>query len=415
MKNELKIPLLENRLKILFLPRWYPNRYDPMPGLFIQRQAEAVSAYCDVAVLYVHAHDHAPNRYEIDFAEENGIRVVRVYYREPHRWLLPGLLKLFRFFHAHRLGFKILRSFQPDLLHVHVLTREGIVARITRFLKGTPYVITEHWSRYLPASNTYKGGFRKWITRYVVKSAAAMITVSGTLKAAMKDFQLDNPDFFVVPNPVDTNLFTIGVRPSESDTKRFIHISCFEDRPKNISGFLNAVDNLSKKRSDFKCFLIGDGPEFSLWKNRANELGLLGNTVFFTGLKEQNELVKEIQAAGFLVLSSNYETFGTVVIECLACGIPVVATSTGIVPEVISGTNGIIVPAGDDKALEDAINKMLDKFSSYDPQVIRNTVLHKFDNETIAKQLLDIYQNALGSYQKKITHQFSNSPSDQLC
>src|ERR1035437_5776795 len=367
--------LLSKRLKILFLPRWYPHRYDPMPGLFIQRQAEAVSSFCDVAVLYVHADEHAANRYEIDFAEENGIRVVRVYYRESRVPLLSGFLKMFRFFRAHLFGFKMLHSFQPDLLHVHVLTREGFVALVIKLLKGIPYVITEHWSRYLPASNTFRGGFRKMITRQVVKSSAAMIAVSETLKTAMLKFRLENVNFFVVPNPVETSLFTIGERPAGNNIKRFIHISCFENRSKNISGFLDAVKNLSEKRSDFECFLIGDGPEFNLWKSRADELGLLGKQVFFTGLKEQNELVKEIQAADFMVLSSTYETFGTVIIECLSCGIPIVATNVGIVPEVINETNGIIIPAGNEKTLEDAISRMLDQCNSYNPQAIRNTVL----------------------------------------
>jgi glycosyltransferase involved in cell wall biosynthesis len=391
----------KERLKILFLPRWYPHRYDPMPGLFIQRQAEAVSSYCDVAVLYVHADEQAANRYEIDFADENGIRVVRVYYRESHIPLLSGFLKMFRFFHAHSLGFKMLRSFQPDLLHVHVLTREGIIAMANKLQNGTPYVITEHWSRYLPASNNFRGGFRKMITRQVVKSSTAMIAVSETIKTAMLKFRLRNPNFFVVPNPVETSIFTIGGQRVGNILKRFIHISCFEDRPKNISGFLNVVKNLSGKRSDFECFLIGDGPEFDIWKTRADELGLLGKTVFFTGLKEQKELVNEIQAADFVVLSSNYETFGTVVIECLSCGIPVVATNVGIVPEVINETNGIMIPAGDDNALEDAINIMLDQYNSYDPQTIRNTVLTKFANETIAKQLLEIYQQSIKPNQKE--------------
>jgi len=392
---------LGKRLNILFLPRWYPHRYDSMTGLFIQRQAEAVSSYCEVAVLYVHSDEQAANRYEIDFADENGIRVVRVYYREPRRSLISGYLKIFRFFRAHSLGFKMLRSFRPDLLHVHVLTREGIVAWINKLLNGSPYVITEHWSRYLPASDTFRGGFRKMITRQVVKSSAAMIAVSETLKTAMLKFHLGNTNFFVVPNLVETNLFTIGARPIRDTIKRFIHISCFEGRSKNISGFLNVVKNISEKRSDFECFLIGDGPEFEIWKTRSDELGLLGKTVFFTGLKEQKELVKEIQAADFMVLSSNYETFGTVVIECLSCGIPVVVTNVGIVPEVINETNGIIIPAGDDKALEDAINIMLDQYNSYDPQVIRNTVLTKFAKETIAKQLFGIYQNAIKPNRKK--------------
>lgn len=366
-----------------------------MPGLFIQRQAEAVSAFCEVAVLYVHSDKHASNRYEFDFAEENGIHVLRVYYRESHFPLLSGFLKMFRFWRAHNLGFKILRSFQPDLLHVHVLTREGIVALANKLRKGTPYVISEHWSRYLPASDTFHGIFRKMITRQVVKSSVAMISVSETLKNAMLKFRLENPNLFVVPNPVETNLFTIEKRPGGNSRKRFIHISCFEDRPKNISGFLNVVKNLSVERSDFECFLIGDGPEFDIWKTRAGELGLLGKTVFFTGLKEKIELIKEIQTADFMVLSSNYETFGTVVIECLSCGIPVVATNVGIVPEVINEANGIMIPAGDDKALGDAISIMLDKYNFYDPQTIRNTVLTKFASETIAKQLFEIYQQSI--------------------
>jgi glycosyltransferase involved in cell wall biosynthesis len=131
-----------------------------------------------------------------------------------------------------------------------------------------------------------------------------------------------------------------------------------------------------------------------LWKDRAAGLGLLGKTVYFMGLKEQKELVKEIQEADFMVLSSNYETFGTVVIECLSCGIPVVATSVGIVPEVINETNGIIVQAGDNNALEAAIITMLDKFSSYDPQVIRNTVVNRFDHVTVAGQLMEIYNKS---------------------
>jgi glycosyltransferase involved in cell wall biosynthesis len=368
-----------------------------MPGIFIQRQAEAVSAECNVAVLYVHCDEHAANRYEIDLAEENGIHVVRVYYRESTISVLKGLMRMYRFWHAHQLGFRMLRSFQPDLVHVHVLTREGVIAFLHKIRKGTPYVITEHWSRYLQGNNSFKGRFRKMLTRRVVGSAAAMIAVSESLKIAMLKFRLRNKDFTVVPNPVDTDLFTPGDQRTVKKMKRCIHISCFEDRPKNISGLLDAVKMLSGKRSDFECYLVGDGPEFDHWKSRADEMGLLGKQVFFTGLKEQKELIREIQAADFMVLSSNYETFGTVVIECLACGIPVVATNVGIVPEIINETNGIIVPAGDGRSLGKAIDRMLDQCNSYDPQVIRDTILNKFDTKTIANKLLEIYWTSINS------------------
>jgi len=391
---------LNKRLNILFLPRWYPHRYDPMPGLFIQKQAEAISSFCNVAVLYVHADQHTFNRYEIDFGEERGVKVVRVYYREPELPLIAGLLKVIRFYKAHTLGYKMLRSFDPDIIHVHVLTREGMVALGRKMLHKTPYVITEHWSRYLPASDSFHGVFRKMITRWVVKSSAAMIAVSETLKSAMLKFGLWNPEFYVIPNPVETSMFIPGEKKDKRSRKRFIHISCFEDRPKNISGFLNVVKGLSEKRSDFECYLIGDGPEFDVWKKRAEDLGLLDRIVYFTGLKEQEELVHEIQQADFMVVSSNYETFGTVVIECLSCGIPVVATSVGIVPEVINQTNGIIVSPGNEEELESGINRMLDSFVSYDPQVIRNSVIDKFDYKSFSGIQMEIYQKIAGDYHK---------------
>jgi glycosyltransferase involved in cell wall biosynthesis len=392
---------LSRRLHILFLPRWYPHRYDPMPGLFIQRQAEALTSVCEVAVLYVHADNTVSNRYEIDIAEENKVHVVRVYYKDSQIPVLKGVLKILNFCKAHRIGLKTLRSFQPDLVHVHVLTREGIIALWNKMRTGVPYVITEHWSRYLQANNTFKGAFRKWMTRRVVKSSAAMIAVSESLRKAMQDIHLENKNFRVIPNPVDTSLFIPGTFRKESTTRRFIHISCFEDRPKNISGLLNAVKSLSVKRSDFECVFIGDGPELNLWKSKADQMGMLDKNVFFPGMKENNDLVKEIQTADFMVLSSNYETFGTVVIECLSCGIPIVATNVGIVPEVINQTNGIIIPAGNTLALENGIKEMLDECRSYDPNLIRNSILNKFDSQTISNQLLEIYQKAINQHQKK--------------
>jgi glycosyltransferase involved in cell wall biosynthesis len=368
-----------------------------MPGLFIRRQAEMLTQECDVAVLYVHEDKDAVNRYEIDSAIEHDVNVVRVYYRIPLKQIpaLTWLIRTFRFFRAHMLGFSLLRTFHPDLIHVHVLTREGLFARFIRSFIGIPYVITEHWSRYLPESNGFHGSLRKYLTRVVVRNASAVMPVSEILKKAMLGFGLKNHNYRVVPNPVDTSLFTMRETARPEGRSRFIHISCFEDKPKNISGFLTAVKQLSDRRDDFECYLIGDGPEFDVMKKKAGELGILDSTAFFTGLKTQEELVKIIKEADFLVLSSNYETFGTVVIECLSCGIPVVATRVGIVPEVINESNGIIIPTGDVAALADAINRMLDNYKSYDKITIRNSIKDRFGNETVSKQLLEIYQKTL--------------------
>jgi glycosyltransferase involved in cell wall biosynthesis len=387
------------RLKILFLPRWYPHRYDPMPGLFVQRQAEAVSVHCDVSVLYVHEDPLSANKYEIEINDENGIHVVRVYYKIPMGGLafFGKLVRLFRFFRANWLGFRALRNFNPDLIHVHVLTRQGFIALICKLFSKTPYLITEHWSRYFPENNTYHGLLRKDITGHVVHFASAVITVSEKLKMAMLDKKLKNRYYRVIPNPVDIDKFVIQEKSKNLNPgiKRIIHISCFEDNSKNISGFLKAIKSLSLKRQDFECHLIGDGPDWQKMKQLARDLFLLDKIVFFTGLKTQDDLVSEINDADFLVLSSRYETFGSVIIESLACGVPVVATNVGVVSDVMNEHNGLVVPAGDADSMEKAIGKMLDNCRDYDRDQIRKSVVDRFSNKVIGEQLFDLYKEVL--------------------
>ena len=387
------------RLKVLFLPKWYPNRYDPMPGLFVQRQAEAVSLHCDVAVLYIHEDPQCMNDYEIITSIENNTHVVRIYYKRfaSDAGFIGNFVRLFRFFRAYWLGFRNLRDFSPDLLHVHVLTRLGFIALFYKLFTRTPYVITEHWSRYFPQNDSFKGLLRKDMTRHVVHYASAVVAVSEKLKKAMIDKNLYNLDFRVIPNPVDMDKFNIADEAQEQKPlkKTIIHISCFEDKSKNISGLLKVIKQLSLKRNDFECFLVGEGPDRIEMKKLAQDLELLDKFVFFSGLKEQNGLVELIRKADFLVLSSYYETFGSVVIESLACGVPVLATDVGIVSEVLDERNGMIIPPGDKKALEAAIDLMLGKCRNYDKGQIRKSVTARFNNKIIGEQLYQLYVEIL--------------------
>ena len=388
---------MTEQIKVLFLPRWYPHRFDPMPGLFVQRQAEAVSAFCEVAVLYAHPVPGASNKFEIDISLEKNIQVIRVYYKVPEKQI-PGftqILKHYRFFRAYILGFRMLRKFRPDLLHIHILTRHGIIGWGYKLSTKTPYLVSEHWSRYFRENGSYKGFFRKFLTRLVIKDSSAVIAVSGQLKEAMQDHGLNNDHYYIVPNVVDFEYFKPGEESTPAMKKQIVHVSCFEDRSKNISGFLKILKELSAKRRDFECRFIGEGPDLEKMKSIAEDLGIKDVIAFFTGLKEGNELVKFMGKADFLVLSSHYETFGTVVVESLACGVPVVAANVGIVPEVVNDSNGMIVPADDPEAMFLAVNEMLDRCRSYDKMMIREQTIRRFNSETVGKQIVEIYQRIL--------------------
>ena len=385
------------RLRILFLPRWYPNRYDPMPGLFIQRQAEALSADCDVAVVYVHPDPHCPNKLEVDFAEENMVRVMRVYYLPPDNpdSFFGRIANFRRFYHANMKAIKSIKQFAPDVVHGHILTRMGVIAMITARKFHAPFVISEHWSRYFPGNNTYKGLFRKLMTGYVVQHAAAVVAVSDSLRKAMINCGLSNPDFRVIPNVTDTERFNPQDRPAAGSKVEFVHISCFEDRSKNISGFLRSLKELAEKRRDFKCLLVGTGPDFADMKEYAGFLKIPREVYEFTGLLEGAELSGLLKRAGFSVVSSRYETFGTVVIESLACGTPVLSTTVGISPDVVTSSNGLLVPPGDEPAMTMALATMLDSCGKYDPLEVSRSIAGKFDQVTVGKLMGELYRDVL--------------------
>lgn len=392
---------MSDPLKILFLARWYPNRYDPMPGLFIQRHAEAVSRYCKVGVVYTHVVEGEKTRgFDMDFRVIDNVPTAKIYYTNPkfNFPLVSPIIKLWRFYNANSIGIRKIRQEIGgfNLIHVHVLTRLGIIAYWYKWMKGIPYVISEHWSRYLPLTGKFRGGLRKWITRLVVKNAASVTTVTRNLANAMQSHGLQNGNYRVLANVVTDDFFQHQVKTDKKNEKTtFLHVSCFEDKSKNISGLLHVIRSLSEKRNDFVVKMVGDGMDFQFLKQYAHDIRLDDNTVVFTGLLEGKALVKEMASADLMVVFSNYENFPVVINESFVLGIPVVATSVGGIPEFINDDNGRLILAGDQKMLEKLLTDYLEGKLHFDPEKIRAKARNDFSPETIGKQLYTMYKGVL--------------------
>jgi glycosyltransferase involved in cell wall biosynthesis len=86
----------------------------------------------------------------------------------------------------------------------------------------------------------------------------------------------------------------------------------------------------------------------------------LGGHVSFVGDLDRHELAACYDAADVFVLATQQETFGMAVAEALACGLPVVATMTGAIPDLLGDTAGILVPVGDKPALVDALQRVIE-------------------------------------------------------
>ena len=353
-----------SRKKVLYLARWYPNSYDPMPGLFIRRHALSVMEYFDVSTLSVHLNS-AKNAaiFEKEIFTESGLYEVKIYTRSANTGIpiFDTLINLARFFQAHNIGFREvkLNRGNPDLLHVNVLTRCGIVALLYHLFTGVPYVITEHWTRYLPGMGNFKGFFRKALTRIVVKHASAVLPVTLNLKDSMEKHGLKNNHYCVIPNVVDTNLFKPAAQIVDQNPKIILHVSCFEDKQKNISGILRVLEKLALKRQDWKCIMVGDGIHFNKLVEYASQLQLKDKFVFFTGLRENNELVVLMQQASFQVLFSRFENLPVVIPESFSCGVPFLSTNVGGISEHLHESMGMLIPSEDEDALLKSIEQML--------------------------------------------------------
>ncbi len=387
------------KIHVLFLPLWYPNKYDPMPGLFIERHARSVKQYCDVSVLYLHPDPEQKRNYLFETNNDDNIYTIRLYYKHTKN-NFPGLsqlIKTFQFYKAALKGYIYLckGKYKPHIVHVNVLTRLGAFALFLKFMYGLPYIITEHWSRYQTRVGTYKGLIRKIITKIVVKRASAVTTVSEDLKKAMLRHNLKNKNYHVIPNVVDTNLFFPSRIKQKNDIKNFIHVSCFDDKPKNISGILRVIKKLSAIRTDFKFTMIGNGPDYENITEYSNLLEIDSKFISFTGLKEGVNLVNAINKADFMLLFSNYENFPVVIPESFSCGIPVISTSVGGIPEHLSSDKGILIEPGNENQLFQTINKLLDNNSNYNSEKLRQYAIDHFSYKVVGKQFFDIYMKVL--------------------
>lgn len=383
---------------VLFLARWYPNRYDPMPGLFIHRHAAAVARLLPVSLLYVMPAQETQNikKAEIYLEVIDNVFVCRIYYPRITSCipLLSDFLKLGKFYYYLWKGYgQICKSFgKPSLIHVNVLTRIGVFAILIKIIWSIPYVVTEHWSRYLAISNAYKGLLRKIITKIIVQQAKCITTVSHNLANAMKAHNLHNMNYVRVNNVVLDSFFKLSEAPS-NNIPVIIHVSCFENRSKNISGLLRTLGRLKEQKTGFHAIMVGDGEDFDSMKSLSDNYGLKDKDIEFTGLLEGPELISAMAGADFMVMFSNYENMPVVISEAMAMGMPVVATSVGGIPEHINDFRGRLVHPGDEQGLLQTLTYMCEHHKDFDRKSIQKYAQHEFSFESVGNEFLKIYNS----------------------
>lgn len=388
----------KNKIKVLFLSAWYPNRYDAMAGLFVRKHAEAVSLYCDVTVLYVHGDKNIKKTEVVHQTLNLNAREIIVYFPEKKSGVLRKLIKFLNYLYANFIGYNAVKASagQPDIVHVNVLTRTGLLAYWLKKTQNVPYVITEHWTRYLPLNDTYKGFYRKLLTQLIVKNSEVIMPVSEQLKNAMLMHGLKHAKYIIVNNVVDDYFYKLKTDEPKiaSSKKKILHVSCFLEKAKNVKGLLNAVKSLSTTRNDFELIIVGYGPDFDDVLECSKNLDFPPSIVRFTGEKMPVDVANYFQQSDLFILFSNYETAGVVIAESLASGVPVVSTKVGIAIDYINNRNGVLVDVGDEKAFAAGVSYMLDHLGIYNRDMIKKQG-EIFSYEQVGNDIFTIYESIL--------------------
>ncbi|CAB1075389.1 Putative glycosyltransferase [Olavius algarvensis Delta 1 endosymbiont] len=190
----------------------------------------------------------------------------------------------------------------------------------------------------------------------VSRTLAAIITVSQSARDDIcRDFKIRPAQFRIVPNGIDTDLFY--PIPGIARKKNRIIVTNSADTPlKGLFFLLKAVAELVKIRN-VEVTVIGAPKENGRIVKLIRKLGI-GHLINFTGRIDNGEFVRQYARATVAVVPSVYEGFGLPVGEAMACGVPVISTTGGALPEVV-GEAGILVPPADHQALARAIRDVL--------------------------------------------------------
>lgn len=384
-------------MKILWLASWYPSRIEPFNGDFIQRHAEATSLYHDIDLIHVIKDPQGAftKSFQVETERKERLREQIIYYFNPVQ-RLPVLGKLFSVIRYYRIFKKqiaahIRENGKPDLVHVHVCMRAGLLALWLKRKYGLPYVVSEHASQFLAEAenNIYRApGYYRFACKKILQKANRISAVSYHLGEAIRKFAATSCER--IPNVVNTAIFKPGKREPYTPCT-FIHVSGLEAL-KNLDTILSAFALLKEIHSGFVLNIVGSDKKEA--KQKAMELGLADNAKFHAEMP-QTALAEYMKEADALILFSRYETFGCVLIEAAACGTPVIVNDIPVMQENVKANfNGLIVQNNVD-SLAKALADLIEKKVLFDKDAIAIHTKEKYGYETIGQQFSAFYNSVL--------------------
>lgn len=277
-----------------------------------------------------------------------------------------------------------------DIIHAHGMYTppSGLVAKLLSEKLGIPYVVTCHGSDINLAMPNNKEMYNN-----VLEQAGKVIFVSNALLNKAKSLDYSGKNAVVIPNGIDPKIF---MPLDKAKIKRELGLN------KKVVGFVGGLKKIKRadklpeifeyisSKKDVEFLVVGDG---ELRENVEKEFQKRNLKVKFVGRVSQDKVPYYMNAMDVMILPSRNEGFGAVIIETQGCGIPVVGSSNGGIPEAI-GDGGIVVEEGEnfEKRFAEAVINLLE--NPIDSNYIREKAL-EYSWENVVKKEVEVYEEVL--------------------
>jgi glycosyltransferase involved in cell wall biosynthesis len=247
---------------------------------------------------------------------------------------------------------RVLRKISPDILSTHYATGYGILARLTGF---HPYVLSVWGSDVL--SFPRKSALHRALVVKNLESADHICSTSQAMAQTVRELAQGIPHLTVTPFGVEAEYFSPKNR-SEKKHELVIGTVRNMDETYGVDILIRAFAGLREKlkreapalAESVRLRIVGGGPRLEAYRSLARELGL-ERIAGFTGRVSHREVVDELRGMDVFVAVSRSESFGVGVLEASACGVPVLVSRVGGLPETVRDeVTGLIVPPEDVEA-----------------------------------------------------------------
>ena len=129
----------------------------------------------------------------------------------------------------------------------------------------------------------------------------------------------------------------------------------------------------------------------------ANTLNIPGTNILFTGLVSYEQVAHMLKQSHAMIMFSRFENLPCVIIEALCCGLPVISTDVGGIPEIINQSNGMLINNEDEDALCNAMKQLYSNYKSYTRKATAKNAQEKFSYTTVGKQITEVYSKIIFS------------------